>query len=655
MRRKPLILDIYHSMPRISSREVRNASWDTIRWTDQSYKTNDLFEIWSLPKSGPVWRVGEAALVPSNTEDGAHTSDKVVPSQNNATESIAPLRLFDCENECLKDAETYLSETNGVAPEYLVVSQVWGDAKHLMSLPSVEWPVPITNKAKWDAILSYCKRENVKWLWMDILCINQDKSVEADQEKKTEIPKMGQYYRGAVACLVVPQDYINFSTKYSQLMDLYSTIIETDAPVGENAFRIWENIASVDTIMSDQWFWRMWTFQELLLPKRHVLLDGQELHIGRLRHLLDWYHKILRNGSLTQPPGGRHYDYIHLYDETVITKNWRPEKLGWDLKEDLEQNGHVDLITLAAQTRDKSCTVQIDRLLGLYGLLNGAEMVPIQTSPDDSTRPTASLEEMWKETLRKVVSSGKVWPLLHDLMNPDPEEAAEGERWIPEITALHRRADAIASYPETLNHRNGGRIAITPAGLEISVRVVGQAVGTSASLGDGGGENNKLFACTWLLKAKGFNTDPIVQHLKDGLAASDGVPPGEVKESQRALDRALSAPSLSDCFYIFEKTDLRRKLAYAAGVAGWDRTVLAVRVEGQNAPMVCLAWTHRSIPPAATKCWVFDVSSNPVSDVKRWVIANEVGKNVFRKIGTVRSYPTLIEDGSIRTADIIFS
>lgn len=139
------------------------------------------------------------------------------------------------------------------------------------------------------------------------------------------------------------------------------------------------------------------------------------------------------------------------------------------MKEDLEQNGHVELITLAAQTKDKSCTVEVGRVLGLYGLPNGAEMVSIQTSPNDSTPPTVSLEEMWKETLHKAVSSRKFWPLMHDLTNHDPEEAAEGERWIPEITTFHRRADAIAAYPDTLNHRNSGRIAITPAGLEIQM------------------------------------------------------------------------------------------------------------------------------------------------------------------------------------------
>ncbi|CCM00273.1 uncharacterized protein FIBRA_02303 [Fibroporia radiculosa] len=134
---------------------------------------------------------------------------------------------------------------------------------------------------------------------------------------------------------------------------------------------------------------------------------------------------------------------------------------------------------------------------------------------------------------------------------------------------------------------------------------------------------------------------------------SDGVPPGQVEESQNALDIALSAPSLIDCFAMFEEADLRRKFAYATGVSGWDRTVLAVLLEDHTAPVICLAWTHRSIPLSTTKCWILDVTSDPVSDVKRWVVANGFGPKL-RKIGTVRSYPALVEDKPTRIRDVVF-
>jgi hypothetical protein len=535
-----------------------------------------------------------------------------------------------------------------------MVSHVWGDIKKFVAVRTVSWPVPISDEAKLEAILDFCRRNRIKWLWFDILCIDQSREFkEIDEEKGTEISSMGDYYRGATTCLVVPEKFTTFSSTYKQLMDLFVNIIDTNVSIQDNAARIWEDIGLVDAIMEDQWFWRIWTFQELMMAKKHVLLDAQELDLSRLRRILDWYHKILRNGTLSKPDGGREYDFVHPQNEMVITKNWRPEKLGWDLKNNLQQDGHVDLITLVTQTRDKQCRFQVDKLLGLYGMLSEDEKVPVQAITIPTAIPTSALEIIWKRTIRKVVSSGKVWPLLHDLMNLDPEEAAEGERWMPEITALHRRGDAIDAHPETLNHHNSGRIAITPAGLEISVRVVGQVVGTSASLGDGGGENNKLLACTWLLKAIGFDTNPIMQHLKDGLAASDGVLPGEIEKSYHALDEALSAPSLTECFTVVERTRLRRKLAYAPGVSGWDRTVLAMQIEGHPVPTVSLAWTHRSIPSKKWACWVLDVSSDPSLIVKRWIVANQVGPGKFLKIGTVRCHPIVEGRNPPHMVDII--
>ncbi|KIJ65727.1 hypothetical protein HYDPIDRAFT_110878 [Hydnomerulius pinastri MD-312] len=573
---------------------------------------------------------------------------------------MAPLRLYDCENHALKDRETYLRETNDVVPPYLVVSQVWGEIKELLSLPTVPWPVPISNKAKIDTILGCCQKQNIRWLWMDILCINQaSNSMEAEAEKDAEIPKMREYYRGAFACLVVPQNVSQFCETYKQVMDLFDTVVATGAPVRENAKRIWECISQVDALISDQWFWRVWTFQELLLPKKLVLLDGQELRVGHLGRVADWYYKILRNGSLTRPAGGTKYDFVDPGGEVVLKKNWDTRKLGWDLKEDVEKNGHVNILILAAETRDRSCKFPVDRLLGLYGLLNDEERVPIEptttlqriTQIDDTT----ALETVWARIMCRVITSGRVWPLLNNVMNMNPDEAQGHQQWMPQITAFHRRQDAIFTYPETFNHRNRGTIQVTEDGLHIPVRVIGRVIASSTSLGDGGGSHNMLMMYTWFLKAKGLDADPISQQLKDGLAASDAVLPEYVEETQRAFDKALNAPSLPECLGIYEDANLRIKFCSAPGVTGWDKTILVVHVEGRTVPVICLAWTHRSLPASPESCWILDVTTDPVKSVPRWVVANMVKPCTFRKIGTVRSYSPLVEDDSVRTMDVVFS
>jgi len=569
---------------------------------------------------------------------------------------VLPLRLFDCKDEVLKDQEAYLQDTNGATPEYLIVSQVWGEANKTISLPSVKWTMPISDESKWNDILSYCKREKIRWLWMDILCINQSQSDEANQEKSKEIPKMGQYYRQARNCLVVPDDYANFSVAHSNIMNIYYTTIKPQLPITkENSLRIWNSIAMVDAVISNKWFWRMWTLQELLLPEKHILLDGQPLIVDRLRDIVAWYRTVLSDGTLTKPYNGTNYDYIHPGYEVVVTKNWEADKMGWNLMKDLKENGYVDLVSAVYGSRDKSCKVYVDRLLGLYGLLKQSDMVENPETNDDMSHPWDSLRALWKEMVSRAILSNKVWPLLHDLY--PPEEVPVGDRWIPQITTLLSVPVTFENYPETLNHQNQGRMAIMPGGLELSVRVVGQVIGASQSIGDGGGERNKLFIWTWALTMHGLNTKPIIQQFKDGIARTSGtVSPEKVTQWHEALDRALSAPTLQECLQIYEEAYLRLQLLTAWDIRGWDRTILVVQIASQT-PMVCLAWCHREDRPqvASRKCWIFDVTTDPVSDVKRWVVANQLEKNVFRKIGTVQSHPELIEeDHPLVAANVTF-
>lgn len=557
----------------------------------------------------------------------------------------APLRLYDCEFEVLKDQQTYLQETGHTIPPYLVVSQVWGEIRHQMILPTVKWPVAISDPTKWDMILACCKADKMaKWIWMDAICINQSNSPEADEEKAVEIPKMNHYYRGAIACLVVPNDYLNFPSAHAQLVDLACNIMDADASVQENAWSIWESIAVLDAVIGDEWFWRVWTYQEFLLPRKHILLDGQELRVDLLRRLLDWYHKILRNGSLTKPQGGTDYDFIHPGKELVISapRNWQTRNLRFQMKEELEQNGHVNLISLIWQTSHKQSTYPIDRLLGLYGLLSDKDKVPINPSEvSDRSSNTTVLESMWARTIAKAITSGRVWPLLHD--SPEPN-AAEGKNWMPHITAptlwdeRFPGAALAGLYPETIPHRNQVGMKITNNGLHIVVRFVGCVIGTSMNIGDGGGEMNKIIACTWFLTANGCNTDPIIQQLQHGLATSDMVAPEGIRGSQEALSAALHASSIQDCFELVGEMAFTRKLTYGHETTGWNKRVLCFQIEGHRIPFVVLAWIHCSSPPKMGDCWIVDVTSEPAQTVRRWIVVNKVGPKTFRKIGTVRAW-----------------
>ena len=506
----------------------------------------------------------------------------------------------------LKNQRTYLEETQGVTPPYLIVSQVWGEIKEYLALPTVARPVPVSEKKKWDAIRDYCKKKGIKWLWMDILCIDQSRDVEAEAEKAVEVPKMNHYYRDATACLVVPQNYETFSLAYSTIMRILFSIADAGTPIKDYAEPIWDALASFEMVLDDAWLWRAWTFQELLLPKKHVLLDGQEFSIDDLERCFGWYFKILRLEMLEKPRGGREYDWIYRDDTGLrmsMSKGWGPLRMTWGLRTALQRDGYLDLLPAVMANSMRYCKFPVDRLLGVYVLLKEEDRLATLYEPDattvttgslsardknspDSTTPgvppdqpfahlssshqIARLERLWKRTMVKTVTQGRVWPLLLDLMIPN---APRGMNWIPSIVKAPG-----SEFHEVWNQGNQRGVTVTEAGVHLTARVVGRISGMSASIGDGTGELNKVFACAWTLVAKGFSSGPIMEWLEEGLANSSlTVPPEDVRDAQTRLRQALHAPSRLDCFIIVEEMNFRHKLVHGRGIAGWNRAVFTAQ------------------------------------------------------------------------------
>ncbi|KAH7905975.1 hypothetical protein BJ138DRAFT_1016942 [Hygrophoropsis aurantiaca] len=564
---------------------------------------------------------------------------------------IIPFRLYDCVQGVLKSHEVYMQETNGVVPLYLVVSQVWGHIRLRMIMPSVAWHVPLSGAEKWYAIRDYCKRKQIRWLWMDILCIDQTQnSPAADQEKAKEIPKMAAYYRGATACLVIPERYEAFSKAYRRVKGVYSAFggATSGDRITNNALAIWNSIGMMNTVITDAWFTRIWTYQEFLLPKHHFLLDGQKLDVNHIQLIIDWYHEILRNGSLRKPPKGKSYFFVTPGKEHSIA--------GWDsghldmirnYKEELYKKGYLDLACVVHQTRHKSCTKDEDRLFALYGLIPDDEKVGVEVFTQSNGLGGESLNKVilrmkWMETMEKVLVGGRVWPLLYDAL--DPDDITRGLHWMPRYTTysdLYRGIWCGPIHLDTIHHKNHHTIQVTDDGIHIAIRRVGRIIGASTN----GGEVNKVIACIWLLMAKGFNIDPILEQFKCGLSntSQDAVLRDEVEGAQVALEAALRADSLGECFYILDQAKLKRKLIYSCCIGEQNKQVLCMAVKGQLRPIVLMAWIHSTKKLEKGNCSVLDVTSGPLRIVKRWVVANRHGPNTYTKIGTVDTFPASVD------------
>lgn len=548
-----------------------------------------------------------------------------------------PTRLYDCVDMTIRESNDIRLNLALKNPPYLIVSHIWGETKNVV-LPGIPWECPITD-GKFDLIVSYCTRNNIRWFWLDCICIKQYNSADEVHAKEAEVGAMNQYYRNASQCLCVPHDPESFMVAHAQQLKL-TAFVGQHSLSDEALQEVWEKLEYMDTVVQNPWFSRSWTYQELLLSDDIRLPNGARLDVDQIAKVVKWVWSMIKGDRLRQPPGAKDYAFLSdLTEEVQINNDWRIPVSSWELRHNLAKTGSLDLMSVVTATREKNCKYPVDRLYSLYGLLQDDDKVPVdyfRMASEEARLGPTFLSIKWKETMVKVIQSGRVWPLLKDAMDSD---AARGEIWMPRITCPS--AGYGEDHIEIIDSRNTLPISVTDAGLEMSVRDVGRIVATSASFGDGGGEWNRIAVCIWILAAEGFDIRPVRRQMEAALD-QDGWP----EESKQALAECFHANSLYECFGIIETKELRRKLRSAIGQ--WNRSIVAIEVVGSEKPIVLQAWIHRTVLPNRGKCFVMDVTSGPVKDAKRWVIANREDDGTYTKIGTVQTHPTDIAEDKFR-------
>jgi hypothetical protein len=111
---------------------------------------------------------------------------------SNDTASL-PLRVIDTQNRCLHET------TTEEAGRYAALSYVWGGDQDVkttcdnIELMKREIEFSTLPKTLRDAV-EVCIQLNIRYLWIDALCILQDESDDAISDKAKQLPQMGLIY-----------------------------------------------------------------------------------------------------------------------------------------------------------------------------------------------------------------------------------------------------------------------------------------------------------------------------------------------------------------------------------------------------------------------------------------------------------------------------
>ncbi|EIW78304.1 hypothetical protein CONPUDRAFT_156300 [Coniophora puteana RWD-64-598 SS2] len=584
--------------------------------------------------------------------------------------SKRPWMLYDVEEDLVKDMTDFMPEWYDYLkksgsefspfPPFWIVSHVWGTAVSLglpeheettIQIPGAEWGVPMWPVSKWDSILGFCREKHVRWLWMDALCVDQRTDDDDPEVRKNaaiskarEMQNMGEYYRIAEGCLVLPQGGDGFSTNYRALLKIYQDTIIPRVPIHKPARALWKGAEHLAVLAGDDYFHRMWTFQELLLSTRRYLLDKTVLNLSLLQDMTRWYIRFFEAGACELPSGSQEID-----TEKLI-KTLKELDGQWSLRDELRANGYINALKLLAHTAGKGYMYRVDRLFALYGLLRDDDKIPIEVDMILAPRKgpiedQKFLLDVCCKMMGKAFVRGDFSPLLNDFEHP--RGALVGRSWIP--SPLASKDDIISGlHAEVFSqpHRNTRSISVSSEGLYLDVRLVGLVLRGCKDFDDRGNALGDAIFAIWDLGRRGFDRRPAEHQLV--LAAMDGL-----KWSNRALSfrecdetvkRALNLPSIDACVEAFKDSGLS-ELVRAGGslpggiMSGNHRAIIVNASTNDNPkarPLIVIAWLDRRLSLPA-RCVVLDVTSGALQEAKRWMIAEyyEDRPRVYKKVGSV--------------------
>jgi hypothetical protein len=242
-----------------------------------------------------------------------------------AMASYTPRFLLGREND-----RFFVFETNGRSYNYDIVSYRWEtvDAYKCEFIDGINWTVTISER-KLRKIQNLMRRQDVQYMWVDSVCINkQDKKQESE-----ELSKMFYYYKYARKCFLLvempalfdPQqivddlkfldhviyliggaamasDTMRLTPKLAERLDEWSfkkdwafgldQLVVRSAAIDLGVLNCYAtSIAQVISLFENEYFTRVWTFQEMILGKNieivGVVTEKEMSNIGSLDVWMD--------------------------------------------------------------------------------------------------------------------------------------------------------------------------------------------------------------------------------------------------------------------------------------------------------------------------------------------------------------------------------
>lgn len=269
------------------------------------------------------------------------------------------------------------------APNYLALSYVWGSPTTRESLQINNRTISIQPNV-FDALRRFRAALGTFTIWIDAICINQSNL----DERSAQVSIMRMIYESAVCVLV----YLGENAEGQQLQSLFDSLIKSIPVIGSSPdLKLdWKHFSEYGLpeatssrwqqfvrFLEHPWFSRAWVFQESLVAKKSIFIQGDcrisQVHLFTLLHVLISTHHI--EGYIDRTPR------MHLSPVVAAAQRCTSiiSSYGYVLQLHLPQTWtRKSLISLLRQNITSKATDPRDHVFAFLGISNEAEEPELQ-------------------------------------------------------------------------------------------------------------------------------------------------------------------------------------------------------------------------------------------------------------------------------------